>query len=86
MGQPTLTQDLHQAAEVIFTEASRMHRLVLDLLTLSKLEGGTANLQYSPVNLSNLVEQVGEKMQPQIQTAGLSIVKEILNHAQICAW
>jgi signal transduction histidine kinase len=76
-GAANSAQDLHQAAEVIFTEAARMHRLVLDLLTLSKLEGGTADLQYSPVNLSNLVDQVGEKMQPQIQTAGLAITRDI---------
>jgi signal transduction histidine kinase len=76
-GAANSTQDLHQAVEVIFTEASRMHRLVMDLLTLSKLEGGTANLQYTPVNLSSLVDQIGDKMQPQIQTAGLSISKSI---------
>jgi signal transduction histidine kinase len=76
-GAATTPQDLRQAADVIYTEASRMHRLVIDLLTLSKLEGGTANLQYSPVNLSNLINQVGEKMQPQIQTAGLTISREI---------
>ena len=54
-----------------------MHRLVMDLLTLSKLEGGTANLQYSPIDLSSLVAQVGEKMQPQMQSAGLTITREI---------
>jgi signal transduction histidine kinase len=76
-GAATSSTDLNQAANVIFVEATRMHRLVLDLLTLSKLEGGTANLQYSAVNLSNLVEQVAEKMHPQVQSAGLSINKEI---------
>ncbi|MEI8131201.1 MAG: HAMP domain-containing sensor histidine kinase [Leptolinea sp.] len=76
-GAASSAQDLHQAADIIYTEAARMHRLVIDLLTLSKLEDGTANLQYSPVNLSDLVEQVGEKMQPQIHSAGLTIKREI---------
>jgi len=76
-GAASSAQDLHQVADIIYTEAARMHRLVNDLLTLSKLEGGTADLQNSLVNLSSLVEQVGEKMQPQIQSAGLTIRREI---------
>jgi signal transduction histidine kinase len=79
-GAANSAQDLHQASEIIYNEAARMHRLVIDLLTLSKLEGGTANLQYSTVDLSSLVEQVVEKMQPQIQTAGIIIFQEIDKH------
>jgi signal transduction histidine kinase len=82
-GAASSTEDLHQAVDVIYTEAARMHRLVIDLLTLSKLEGGTANLQYSAVDLSSLVEQVGEKMQPQMQSAGIVITREIEPHQYV---
>lgn len=79
-GAASSPQELHQASEIIYNESARMHRLVIDLLTLSKLEGGTANLQYSTVDLSILVEQVIEKLQPQIQTAGIAIAQEIEKH------
>jgi signal transduction histidine kinase len=76
-GAASTPQELIQAANVIYDESSRMHRLVLDLLTLSKLEEGTANLLYTPVNLSLILDQLDEKMLPQIQTAGLIIKKQI---------
>lgn len=52
---------LQQAAEVIFNEANRMHRLVLDLLSLARLEAGTADLQRAPVDLSALLQGVIDK-------------------------
>lgn len=76
-GAASTPHELMQAANVIFDEASRMHRLVLDLLTLSRLEEGTANMQFLPVDLSMILDQIDEKMQPQIQTAGLLIKKLI---------
>lgn len=76
-GAASTPQELIQAANVIYDESSRMHRLVLDLLTLSRLEEGTANLHYAPVNLSMILDQIEGKMHPQIQTASLTIVKKI---------
>ncbi len=40
-----------QAAEVIYNEAGRMHRLALDLLDLARLDAGTADLKMSPVDM-----------------------------------
>jgi signal transduction histidine kinase len=77
-GTASTPGELMQAANVIYDEASRMHRLVVDLLTLSKLEEGTANMQYTPVNLSMILDQLDEKMHPQIQAAGLVIEKRII--------
>ncbi len=76
-GAARTPQELEQAANVIYDEASRMHRLVLDLLTLSRLEEGTANMHYAPVNLSMIMDQIDEKMLPQIQAANLIIHKQI---------
>lgn len=76
-GAASTPQELMQAANVIFDEASRMHRLVIDLLTLSRLEEGTANMHYAPVNLSLVLDQLDEKMLPQIQAAYLTIRKQI---------
>lgn len=76
-GAASTPQELMQAAGVIFDESSRMHRLVIDLLTLSRLEEGTAGMHSSPVNLSMVIDQLDEKMHPLIQAAKLTIKKEI---------
>jgi len=62
-----------QAAAVIFDEAGRMHRLVLDLLDLARLDAGTADLQRSAVDLGALLKTVAEKFAPQARAAGVEI-------------
>lgn len=76
-GAASTPEELMQAAGVIYDESSRMHRLVIDLLTLSRLEEGTAGMHSGPVNLSMIMDQLDEKMHPLIQAAGLNIQKEI---------
>ncbi len=60
-----------QAAQIIYNEAARMHRMALDLLDLAKLEAGTADLKMSPVNVGLLLWSVSEKFTPQAQKAGV---------------
>ncbi|HET7144477.1 MAG TPA: HAMP domain-containing sensor histidine kinase [Anaerolineales bacterium] len=62
-----------QAAQVIYDESGRMHRMVLDLLDLARLDGGTADITMSPVNIPALLNAVAEKFTPQLQKAGLNI-------------
>ncbi len=76
-GAASTPQELMQAAGVIYDESSRMHRLVIDLLTLSRLEEGTASMHSGPVNLSMILDQLDEKMFPLIQAAELTIKKDI---------
>jgi signal transduction histidine kinase len=64
---------LQQAAGVIYSEAGRMNRLVLDLLTLARLEAGTANLKRTPVDLAALLEGVAERLSPQARDAQVSL-------------
>lgn len=52
---------LKQAASVIYNESTRMHRLVLDLLTLSRLETGTADLLRAPLDLAPVLQNVVDK-------------------------
>jgi len=82
-GAASTPHELMQAANVIYDEASRMHRLVIDLLTLSRLEEGTANMHLSPVNLSLILDQLDEKMLPQIQAAELTIKKQIKSNLMV---
>jgi signal transduction histidine kinase len=68
---------LHQAAEVIYNESERMYRLVLDLLTLARLEAGTADLQRSPVDLGALLTNILIKFEPQAKKAQVYLAREI---------
>jgi signal transduction histidine kinase len=66
-----------QAAEVIYNEAGRMHRMALDLLDLARLEAGTADLKMSPVNMAALLNAVAEKFSPLALNAGIQLKTEI---------
>ena len=50
-----------------------MHRMVLDLLDLARLDAGTADLKMSPVDVKALLGAVAEKFAPQSQRAGVRI-------------
>ena len=62
-----------QAAQIIYHEAGRMHRMALDLLDLAKLEAGTADLRMSVVDLNALLQNIVEKFTPQAQKADISL-------------
>lgn len=66
-----------QAAQVIYNESGRMHRMVLDLLDLAKLDAGTADLKMAPVNMSALLNSIAEKFTPQSQRAEVKIVLDV---------
>jgi signal transduction histidine kinase len=66
-----------QAAEVIFAESGRMHRMVLDLLDLARLEAGTADLKMSPLEVPALLNATADKFTPQAQQASVSLRVEV---------
>lgn len=76
-GTTTGDHSSKEAAEIIFNEAGRMNRLVMDLLTLAKLEGGTAGLQRAEVNLGELLSRVRKKFQPQAHQANVELKSDI---------
>lgn len=72
------TQESQQkAAQVIYNESERMHRMVLDLLDLAKLDAGTADMNMSPVNMRVLLNSIAEKFTPQSHRAGVKIETDI---------
>lgn len=72
------TQEAQQkAAQVIYNESERMHRMVLDLLDLAKLDAGTADMKMSPVNMRALLNVIAEKFAPQSHRAGVKIETDI---------
>jgi len=62
-----------QAAEVIYNESGRMHRLALDLLDLARLDAGTADLAMSPLDLTVLLNAMVEKFAPLAARAGVTV-------------
>jgi signal transduction histidine kinase len=62
-----------QAAQVIYDEAGRMHRMVLDLLDLARLEAGTAELHLAALDVSALLAGVAEKFKPLAEAAHVDV-------------
>lgn len=62
-----------QAAQIIYEEAGRMHRMALDLLDLARLEGGTADLNMSAVDAGALLRGLAEKFSLQAQKANVNL-------------
>ena len=62
-----------QAAQVIYDESARMHRMVLDLLDLARLDAGTADITMTSVHIPALLNAVAEKFFPQSQKAHVNI-------------
>ncbi|PKN93499.1 MAG: hypothetical protein CVU44_09100 [Chloroflexi bacterium HGW-Chloroflexi-6] len=52
------------AAQIIYDEAGRMHRMVLDLLDLARLDAGTLDLKRGVVDISALLQSMLEKFAP----------------------
>ncbi|MGD8404348.1 MAG: HAMP domain-containing sensor histidine kinase [Anaerolineales bacterium] len=66
-----------QAADVIYKESGRMHRMVLDLLDLARLDAGTADLKMAPVDLRVLLGSVEEKFSLQAQKAEVNLTLDL---------
>jgi two-component system OmpR family sensor kinase len=66
-------QSLQQAAQVIYDEAGRMHRMVVELLDLARLDSGIAEIEWLPVDLSALLQAIHKKFQPIAQHAQVEL-------------
>ena len=75
-GTADTPESRQQAARVIYNEAGSMRRMVLDLLDLARLDAGTLELQYAPVDLPALLNNIAEKLSPQAHVSGVSIQVE----------
>jgi two-component system OmpR family sensor kinase len=72
-GTAELPEARQQAAEVIFNESGRMHRLVLDLLDLARLDAGTADMKMSALDVTALLNAIAEKFAPLAAHADVKI-------------
>jgi signal transduction histidine kinase len=65
-----------QAAQVIYDEAGRMHRMVLDLLDLARLDAGTLELHITAVDVPALLRGVAGRFELQARQSGVSLQVE----------
>jgi signal transduction histidine kinase len=76
-GTADTPESTKQAADVIYTEAARMHRLTRDLLDLASLEAGTAEIKKETVDLANLLREVSETLAPLAERTRVSVELEL---------
>ena len=72
-GTADTPEKLQQSAEVIHSEAERMHRMVLDLLDLARLDAGTVELERARVDLKALLQNVTTRLSPQAAQAQVDL-------------
>lgn len=51
-----------RAAGIIYDEASRLNRLVVELTDLARLQSGRFSMHLQPINLSQLTDAVGQRL------------------------
>jgi len=76
-GTASAPEELSQAAGVIYSEADRMHRMVLDLLELARMDAGIADFKRQPVDLTSLLRGLVDKLSPQARQAQVNLRAEI---------
>ncbi len=71
-------EEFVDAARIIGDEAERMHRLVEDLLYLSKIESGQIRIERKNLDIPALLAACVRQVQPQAAHAGLSVELDAL--------
>lgn len=62
--------------QIIIDEASRLNNLVTDLLDISRLQSGTADLKIAPFSLTNCIKSIFSRYIKLIEADGLNLVFE----------
>ncbi|HLZ10228.1 MAG TPA: ATP-binding protein, partial [Chloroflexota bacterium] len=74
-----------EAAQIISDEAARMHRLVEDLLYLSKIESKQIDIDRVRLDLPDLLRGCIRQVKPQVDNAGLTVGVEATSLPPILA-
>lgn len=62
--------------QIIIDEASRLNSLVTDLLDISRLQSGTADVKRAPFSLTNCIKSIFSRYTKLIESDGLNIIFE----------
>lgn len=65
--------ELDQAANVIESEAGRMHRLIQALLTLTKMDAGMADFKMRPMEITPLLQAAQHNFTPRANALGIQL-------------
>jgi signal transduction histidine kinase len=76
-GTANTPEALKQAGTIIYSEASRMFRMVMDLLDLARLDSGIADLEHTPLDLAAILNNIVDKMTPQARQAQVDLASKI---------
>lgn len=74
--QMVRAEDVEHFSERIYTEVQRLISLVDDIICLSRLDEGAANIEREEVDLYALVKQVCGQLWPKAEAAGVELVPE----------
>jgi signal transduction histidine kinase len=76
-------EEIRQAAEIIYNESARLHRLTMDLLSLARLEAGTADMQMVNFNLKQMLGRIVEKLNPQAKKGEVTLKINVIDNLSI---
>jgi len=72
-GDSLSPDEQQQALQNVFADAKRMDRLLLDLLDLTRLEAGAAELSLETIDWTSLCRNTLERFRPRFEEAGLQV-------------
>ena len=72
-GTASEPEAVRRSAGIIYAEATRMNRLVVDLLELARIESGQIVLRREPVQVEALLRGIGERLQPRAQSGEVEL-------------
>jgi signal transduction histidine kinase len=75
--KPTPAKETSQSARIILDEARRMNKMVLELLTLARLDAGILSSRKEMIDLQALLRNVLEKLSPQARSSGVRLEEEL---------
>ena len=64
-------EDMQKFSERIYNEASRLIKLVEDIIKLSRLDEGKVELEKEEIDLYDLTREIVSRLAPQAQAAGV---------------
>ncbi len=72
-GTAQTRDEYKSSSQIIYNEAARMHRMVLDLLDLARLDAGTLELVRAPLDIQALLRGIITKLKPQASQAQVKL-------------
>ena len=76
-GTASTPEEIDQAAGIIVQESGRMHRMVMELLELARLDAGTAEIDRQALNLRALLREVTRGLKIQARRAEVTLEENL---------